>query len=116
MQTGIFYVKLNEKLLADVKEGKAPTKYDWAKPLIEPIEKNEVFRKDKTYPVLGVQTIQKVNEREMVETFSQGNVHINIPKFKGWETLFLIPMENNLMLWIPSDLFVFTKVSGDTAE
>lgn len=88
MQTGIFYVKLNEKLLEAIEK----SNYQGDEPLDLILNYIEIFTKSKTYPVLAIDRTTIINREG---------------KITGEKTFYHIPMDNNVLEWISSEIFQF---------
>ena len=115
MQTGIFYVKLNPKLMEAFEQGELEDeeKKKMVKIIIESIKSTKFLVEDKGYPVLAIKDYTTTKTTKSPQTFTQGDVNIvmAMPKIGGWITFFLLPIENGCMVWMPSDLFVFDGMS-----
>ena len=107
MQTTLFYVKLNERLLKAIEnktfKGK-PSQAEWAK------AGKTILTIGKKYPVLAVHYIELSDDKNTViqKTQIQGvNINIKQPEITDVMALYHIPIDKDLLLWVPSNIFLF---------
>ena len=79
MQTGICYVRLK----GEIEPGEARVEHDGRSRFI-----GEIVKKGRPYPVLAVEYLERP---------------------AGAVTLYHIPVDDNTIMWLPADLFVFAR-------